>query len=49
MLWCYYFLIDVYFYDEDDMVLDLYLDKYLVYFGINIRVLEKVVYLNNII
>ncbi|KAL3861427.1 hypothetical protein ACJMK2_007461 [Sinanodonta woodiana] len=32
---------DVYSYDEDDMVLDPYLDKHLAHFGINITSLEK--------
>lgn len=41
------FLTDVYSYDEDDMVLDPHLDKHLAHFGINIRALEKVIYLNS--
>ncbi|XP_052081738.1 ubiquitin carboxyl-terminal hydrolase 5-like [Mytilus californianus] len=32
---------DVYSYEEDDMVLDPYLDKHLTHFGINMRALEK--------
>ncbi|KAK3106047.1 hypothetical protein FSP39_011642, partial [Pinctada imbricata] len=32
---------DVYSYDEDDMVIDPYLDKHLAHFGINIKALQK--------
>ena len=42
MLYEFDFWIDVYSYDEDDMVVDPYLDKHLSHFGINIKALEKV-------
>lgn len=38
----YFLFLDVYSYEEDDMVLDPYLDKHLTHFGINMRALEKV-------
>lgn len=42
---CLYFIymyIDVFSYDEDDMVEDPYLNKHLAHFGINIAAMQKV-------
>ena len=38
--WPYF--VDIYSYNEDDMVLDPYLEKHLAHFGINMSALEKV-------
>ena len=37
-----FFLLDVFSYDEDEMVLDPHLDKHLSHFGINITEMKKV-------
>ena len=34
--------IDIYSYDEDDMVLDPHLDKHLLHFGIDVSKMKKV-------